>query len=103
MIETVAAAVILVATCIAAAYAMFRGHQRTPANPVRCEYCGVLHGNHAINCYRPEVPDDHTVARVGWMITNPVSGNVDVTDENWVWALLFALAIMVVVFALIPH
>lgn len=56
MIETVAAVVILSATCIAAIYAMFRGHQRT----YRCEYCGVLH---AINCYRPEV--DHS--RESWM------------------------------------
>ena len=102
MIETVAAAVILVATCIAAAYAMFRGHQRTPANPVRCEYCGMLHGNHAINCYRPEVLDDHS--RESWMADYESRlRNVEVTDENWAWTLLFALAIMVVVFALIPH
>lgn len=26
---------------------------RTPANPVRCGFCGVWHGNHAINCPRP--------------------------------------------------
>jgi len=26
---------------------------RAPANPVRCPRCGVLHGNHGINCPVP--------------------------------------------------
>jgi len=52
MIELLAF-LILVATCTVATYVMFRGH----ANPVRCPYCGVLHGNHAINCAKPYVEE----------------------------------------------